>query len=71
MRTLRRLLGLVAVGAALVGVALVVRRLVFRRRERVDLYYEDGAMLSFQEGSPQGERLLSLAHDALRAAGVR
>lgn len=70
MRALSRLLRVVALGAALVGGAVLVRRLFFRRRERVDLYYEDGAMASFEEGSPEAERLLGLAHEALRAAGT-
>ena len=65
---MRRLFGL----AALVGFALVVasfvRRGAGRRRERVDLYYDDGSMVSLQDGSPESERLLALGRDALRAA---
>jgi hypothetical protein len=64
----RRLFGL----AALVGLALVVasfvRRGAGRRRERVDLYYDDGSMVSLPDGSPESEQLLALGRDALRTA---
>jgi len=64
----RRLLGLgVLVGFAL-AVASFVRRGASRRRERVDLYYDDGSMVSLVDGSPESERLLALGRDALRAA---
>jgi hypothetical protein len=53
---------------ALVGLAYL-RRGASRRRERVDLYYADGSMISLADGSPEGERLLALGRDALRAAG--
>jgi hypothetical protein len=69
VKGLRRALGLLGLAAAVTGAVLLARRLVFRRRERIDLYYEDGAMLSFEQGSPLADRLLALAHDALRAAG--
>jgi hypothetical protein len=45
------------------------RRRAARRRERVDLYFEDGSLVSLAEGSPGAERLLPLAHDVLHAAG--
>jgi len=64
----RRLLalgGLVGFGLA---VASFVRRGSARRRERVDLYYDDGSMISLPDGSPESERLLALGRDALRAA---
>ena len=68
MRALRRLLGLlVLVGVALAGVA-VYRRRFAARRARVDLYYEEGSLVSFEEGSDGAARLLPLAHDVLRAA---
>jgi hypothetical protein len=37
-------------------------------RERLDLYFADGSMLSFDGGSPEAAELLPLAHDALRAS---
>jgi hypothetical protein len=47
--------------------SVLYRRRAARRRQRVDLYYEDGSMLSLPEGSPGAARLLPLAHDLLRA----
>lgn len=64
----RRLLAVVALVAGwLVGLALY-RRAVTTRRERVDLYFEDGSMLSVGDGTPEAERLLPLARDALAVA---
>ncbi len=69
MAALRRLLGLAALAAAATAAVVLVRRRFSRRRARIDLYYEDGTMLSFEEGSPQAERMLFLAQKALRAVG--
>jgi hypothetical protein len=44
------------------------RRGLERRRERVDLYFADGSMLSLSDGSADGARLLPLARDVLRSA---
>lgn len=64
----RRLLAFAALVAGwLVGLALY-RRAATTRRERVDLYFEDGSMLSAGEGTPEAARLLPLARDALGAA---
>jgi hypothetical protein len=41
--------------------SVLVRRRAARRRERVDLYAEDGSMLSLADGSPDAERLLAIA----------
>jgi hypothetical protein len=60
------LLAGLAIGAlAAIGWA---RRTGAGRRERVDLYYADGSMVSLGDGSPDAERLLTLGRDALRAA---
>ena len=44
----------------------------WRRRghvpEHVDVYASDGSMVSFERGSPAGDRLLPLARRALAAA---
>jgi hypothetical protein len=48
-----------ALGGTLAGAAFVRRRTV--NRERADLYFEDGSMLSLTNGSPGAERLLPLA----------
>ena len=65
---MRRLLGLGALVGFALAVASFVRRGAGRRRERVDLYYDDGSMVSLPDGSPDSERLLALGRDALRAA---
>lgn len=57
-------LGLTA--AAVAGTVVWQRRR--RRRERVDLYFADGSMVSLEQGSLEADRLLPLAHDVLNAA---
>ncbi|TMJ93142.1 MAG: hypothetical protein E6G67_13305 [Actinobacteria bacterium] len=37
-------------------------------RDRVDVYFEDGSMVSFVAGSPEAEKLLPVAGDVLAAA---
>ena len=64
----RRLLGLAGLACVALAAAAFVRRGAAHRRERVDLYYEDGAMVTLEGSSPEGERLLPLARDVLRAA---
>jgi hypothetical protein len=63
--TLRK--ALVVLAAVAVAVALLRRR-----REataaRIDVYYEDGSMISLERGTPQADRMLSLAADALAAS---
>ncbi|MFN2468128.1 MAG: hypothetical protein ABR521_08395 [Gaiellaceae bacterium] len=56
---------LLAAGSA-TGV-LLLRRRAARRQERIDLYYDDGSMVSLTEGSPEAERLLPLARRVLDA----
>ena len=62
----RAVTGLLLVGAA--AAAFVWRRRAAGPRERVDLYFSDGSMVSFEPGSPAGDRLLPLAGRALAAA---
>jgi hypothetical protein len=57
----------VLLGAGTVMGAVLFRRRAARRRERVDLYFDDGSMVSLPEGTPDAERLLPLARDVLRA----
>jgi hypothetical protein len=62
----RRLLALAALlGGAFAGFALF-RRAGAGRRERVDLYYEDGSLVSLNE--VEGAALLEIARQALRAS---
>jgi hypothetical protein len=60
----RKLLALVALlGGALAGFALF-RRAGGKRRERIDLYYEDGSLVTLDESD--GSQLLEIARGALR-----
>ena len=68
MRALRKLVGfLTLVGIAFAAI-VVYRRSFLSQRERVDLYFEDGSLVSFEQGSDGGGRLLPLAQDVIRAA---
>lgn len=68
MRALRRLFGfLTLVGIAFVAI-VVYRRRFSARRERIDLYFEDGTLVAFEQGSDGSGRLLPLAHDVISAA---
>jgi hypothetical protein len=53
--------GMLLAAGSLAG-SMLVRRRAARRRERVDLYAEDGSMVSHAEGTPEAERLLAIAH---------
>ena len=57
----------VLVAAGSVAGSVLYRRRFARRRERVDLYFEDGSMVSLADG-PELERLLPLAREVLHAA---
>jgi hypothetical protein len=50
-------------GGMMAGAAFIRRRTA--DRERADLYFEDGSMLSLSNGSPGAERLLPLARRIL------
>jgi hypothetical protein len=63
-RSVAALLGVL--GGMLVGAAFIRRKAA--NRERADLYFEDGSMLSLTNGSPGAERLLPLARDVIRSA---
>ncbi len=62
----RKLLAALVLAGSLAGPALYRRRGA-RRRQRVDLYYEDGSVVSLPEGTPDGDRLLSIAHELMHA----
>jgi hypothetical protein len=56
-----------AVGSA-AGAILLRRR--SRSRDRVELYFEDGTLVTVAKGDPEGERLLTPARELLGAARV-
>ncbi len=55
-------------GAGSLAGSVLLRRRAARRRERVDLYFEDGSMVSLTEGQLDAERLLPPAREVLAAA---
>jgi hypothetical protein len=61
---MRRLSLLLALAAAFAAAAFARRRGA-TRRERVDLYYDDGSMVSLDGRTAESERLLALASRAL------
>lgn len=63
----RKLLVLVAATGAVLASLAFFRHGGGRGRERVDLYFADGSMVSLSEGA-DAERLLALARTALAAA---
>ena len=65
----RRVWTALAVAVASAAGSVLLRRRRTRNQSRVDLYFDDGSMLSFPDSSPEAERLLSLAHEALAVAG--
>jgi len=63
----RKALALAGFATGLFAGTLFYRRSSARRRDRLDVYFADGSMVSFVEGSPEAERLLPLARQALAA----
>ena len=56
------------VGGALAA-TVAYRRWFGARRERLDVYFDDGSFVTFGAGSPEAARLLPLARRVLAAAG--
>ena len=56
-------------GAALVAGSVAglvaLRRRSARRRDRVDVYFEDGSMVSLADGAPEASTVLPLARHIL------
>jgi hypothetical protein len=65
---LRRLLAFAAWLAGSALGAVLLRRRMARGRERVELYFEDGSLVSLTEGSPDAELLLFHARELLAGA---
>jgi hypothetical protein len=65
----RKLLTGLLLAAGSVAGTIFYRRHVARRRERVDVYFEDGSMVSLAEGSPEAATVLPLARRILETAG--
>ncbi len=59
--------GLVLAGGSLAG-TVFFRRRAARRRDRVDVYFEDGSMASLTDGSSEAATVLPLARRILETA---
>jgi len=55
-------------GAGSVVGSVLYRRRAARKLERVDLYAADGSMASLANGSPEADRLLTLARELVALA---
>jgi hypothetical protein len=64
----RRALALLGFATGIFAGTVVFRRQLGRRRDRVEVYFDDGSMVSYVEGAPEAGTLLDAARDALRAA---
>jgi len=64
----RKFLSLLGFGTGVFAGSVLYRRSSGRRRDRVDVYFDDGSMVSFVEGSAEAEKLLPVARDVLSAA---
>jgi hypothetical protein len=56
--------GLLLAAGSLAG-TIFYRRHVARRRDRVDVYFEDGSMVSLTDGTPEASTVLPLARRIL------
>jgi len=64
----RRFLALLGFATGIVAGTLLYRRGTRGRRERVDLYFDDGSMISLIDSSPDAAQLLPLARRILGEA---
>ncbi len=62
----RKLIALGFAVGSLLGIGLYARR--GKGRERIDLYFADGSLVSLHSDSPEAAPLLVHARDALQAA---
>jgi hypothetical protein len=63
----RKLLGVLGFATGILGASVVLRRRFGKRRDRVEVYFADGSMVSYVDGSPEALSLLPAARDALHA----
>ena len=64
----RKFFALLGFGTGIFAGSVLFRRSFARRRDRVDVYFDDGSMVSFVEGSAEADKLIPVARDALAAA---
>jgi hypothetical protein len=64
----RKFLAAVGFATGIFAGSVIFRRSFAKPRERVDIYFDDGSMVSFIDGSPEADKLLPVAVDVLAAA---
>ena len=64
----RKFLAAFGFASGIVAGSVIFRRSFAKPRDRVDVYFDDGSMVSFVDGSPEAEKLLPVAGDVLAAA---
>jgi hypothetical protein len=64
----RKFLTVFGFASGIVAGSVIFRRSFAKPRDRVDVYFDDGSMVSFLDGSPEAEKLLPVAGDVLAAA---
>jgi hypothetical protein len=64
----RRLLTLAGFASGALAGTAAYRRWFGASRERLDVYFDDGSFVTFAPSSPEGARLIPLAHQVLAAA---
>lgn len=64
----RRALALIGFATGILAGSVLFRRSFARRRDRIDVYFDDGSMVSFAEGSTEAQSLLPIARTVLAAA---
>jgi hypothetical protein len=64
----RKFLAVLGFATGIFAGSVIFRRSFAKPRERVDVYFDDGSMVSFVDGSPEAGKLLPVAVDVLAAA---
>jgi len=64
----RRLLKLLGVAGGAAAGAVFYRRSLRGRPDRLEVYFEDGTLTSYGEGSPEADRVLPVARRLLATA---
>jgi hypothetical protein len=64
----RRAVAVAAAAAGTAAGAVLLRRRAGRRRERAELYFADGSLVTLTQGSQDADRLLAQARELLAAA---
>jgi hypothetical protein len=64
----RRVVALMGFVAGAFAGSVLLRRQFGKRRDRIELYFDDGSMITYPEGAPEAVSLLEAAYEALRAA---